>query len=128
MQDLSLMHLVADDLAQPLVPRQSEQIIDMVGLAPAHQFFAAEAAGGPTPAAHIGTALTQLRYDTAARFDRTGSRVLVGRPEPRTQQLVTREDIQRQIAVAVVVAMEETLRLMAVDRDVGRPELRSHMD
>jgi hypothetical protein len=41
------MHLGADDLEQPLVARQSEQIIDMISLAPAHQLFAAEAAVGP---------------------------------------------------------------------------------
>jgi hypothetical protein len=28
------MHLGTDDSAQPLVPRQAEQIIDTVGLAP----------------------------------------------------------------------------------------------
>jgi len=40
--------------------------------------------------------------------------VLVGRPQTGAQQLVAGEDIQRQIAVAAVVAMEEALRLMAV--------------
>ena len=33
------------------------------------------------------------------------------------------EDIERQVAVAVVVAMKEPLRLMAVERDVGRIQI-----
>ena len=45
-------------------------------------------------------------------------RILVGRPKPCTQQLITGEDVQGQIAVAVVIAVEESLRLMAVQRDV----------
>ena len=72
---------------------------------------------------HLGPALAQLRHDAAHFFNRTGSRVLVGRPQPRTQQLVAGEDVQRQIAVAVVVAVEEALRLMAVERDVGRVQI-----
>ena len=72
---------------------------------------------------HLGPALTQLCHDAADLFHRTGSRILVGRPEPRTQQLIASEDVQRQIAVAVVVAVEEPLRLMAVERDVGRVQI-----
>ncbi len=45
------------------------------------------------------------------------------RPEPRAQQLVAGENVQRQIAVAVVIAMKEPLRLMAVERDVGRVQI-----
>ena len=57
-------------------------------------------------------------------FDRAGRRVLVGRPQPRAQQLIAGEDVQRQVTVAVVVAVEEALRLMAVERDVGRIQIK----
>jgi len=79
------MHLGTDDPAQPLVAGQAEQIIDMVGLAPAHQFFSAEARVGPQHEAHLGPALTQLGHDTFHLFDRTCGRVVVGGPEPRAQ-------------------------------------------
>ena len=119
MKDTRLLHLGADDLLQPLIARQAEDVIDMVCFAPAHQFFAAEAGVGAQHDLHFGPALAQLRHDAAHFFDRARSRILVGRPQPRAQQLVAGEDVQRQIAVAVVVAMEEALRLMAVERDVG---------
>jgi hypothetical protein len=70
--------------------------------------------------AHLGPSLPQLRHDAADLFDRACGRILVGWPEPRSQQLVAREDVQGQITVAVAIAMEEALRLMAVERDVGR--------
>jgi predicted ATP-dependent protease len=60
-----------------------------------------------------------LGNDAAHFLHRTGGSILVGRPQARAQQLVAREDIQRQIAVAAVVAVEEALRLMAVKRNVG---------
>jgi hypothetical protein len=74
------MHVDADDPAQPLVPRQAEQIIDMVGLAPAHQFLTAEARVSPEHDAYFRPARTQLLYDAADLFDRAGSSILVGRP------------------------------------------------
>ena len=66
----------------------------------------------------MGPAPTQLLHDALDYFHRTGG-MLVGRPQPRTQQQVAGENVQRQIAVAVVVAVEEPFRLMAVNRDVG---------
>jgi hypothetical protein len=62
-QDLSLMQLGVDDPAQPLVPRQSEDIIDLVRLAPAHQFLAAEAGVGAQPDLYTGPALAHLSND-----------------------------------------------------------------
>ena len=106
--------------AQPLVARQAEDDSRHGwSFAPAHQFLAAEAGVGAEHDLHLGPALAQLGHDASDFFRTARSRILVGRPQPRTQQLVTGEDIQRQIAVAVVVAVEEPLRLMAVERDVG---------
>ena len=125
MQHAGLVHLGADDLPQPLVARQAEEVIDLVlvGFAPGHQFLAAEAGVGAQHDLHLRPALAQLGHD-AARLPRPRRRrILVGRPEPRAQQLIAGEDVQRQIAVAVVVAVEEALRLMAVERDVGRVQI-----
>jgi hypothetical protein len=68
--------------------------------------------------------LAQLLDDALHLLDRTLRRILIGRPQPCTQQLVAGEDVQRQIAVAVVVAVEEALRLMAIQRDVGRIQVK----
>ena len=114
MKGTSLLHLGADDLLQPLVARQAKQVIHLVGLAPAHQLFAAEAGVGAQHDPGLRPSLPQLGNDAAHFLHRSGGSVLVGRPQTRAQQLVAGEDIQRQIAVAAVVAVEETLRLMAV--------------
>ena len=68
---------------------------------------------------HLRPLGAQLRHDALDLIERAGGAVDVGRPEPRAQQLIAGEDVERQVAVAVVVAMEEPLRLMAVERDVG---------
>jgi hypothetical protein len=39
--------------------------------------------------------------------------------------LIAGEDVQRQIAVAVVIAVKEALRLMAVDGNVGGVQIDS---
>ena len=85
MKDARLLHLGADDLAEPLVARQPEQVINGVGLAPGHQFFAAEAAVGAQHDAYLGPSLTHLSYDATYFLLRTRSRVLVGRPQTRAQ-------------------------------------------
>jgi hypothetical protein len=69
MQQPSLMHLGADDLCQPFVPRQAEHIVDMILFAPAHQVFAAEAGVGAEHDLHPRPALPQLRHDTADLLD-----------------------------------------------------------
>ena len=46
MKNMRLVHLGTDDFRQALIARQPEDVVDMVLLAPAHQFFAAEAGVG----------------------------------------------------------------------------------
>ena len=127
MQPVRLMHLGADDPAQPLVAPQAEDVIDAVVFAPGHQRFTAEPGLGPQHDLYLRPTPTQLRNDAACFLNRTRGRILVGRTEPCTEQLVAGEDIQRQITVAVVVAMEEPLRLMAGQRDVGRIQIKHHL-
>ncbi len=56
-------------------------------------------------------------------LDRAGGGIDVGAPQLRRQQMAAAEDVQRQIAVAVVVAVEEAAFLMAVQRIVGGIEV-----
>ena len=85
MKDTSLLHLGADDLCQPLVARQAKQVVHAVGLAPAHQLFAAEAGVGAQHDARFGPAPAHLSYDATYFLDRSGGRVPVSRPQPRAQ-------------------------------------------
>ena len=73
------------------------------GLAPGHQLLAAEARVTTQHDAHLGPLGAQLGHDALDLVERTGRPVDVSWPEPRAQQLIAREDVQRQVAVAVVV-------------------------
>jgi len=103
MHPLRLMHLGAGDALQALIAGQAEGVIHRIGLAPGHQLLAAEAAVGAQHDPDLGPALPQLRHDAADLLDRACRHIPVGSPEPRAQQLVAGEDIQRQVAVAVVI-------------------------
>ena len=54
---------------------------------------------------------------------RAGAGVDVGAPELRGEQLVAAEDVERQVAVAVVVAVEEAPLLATMQRVVGGVEV-----
>ena len=102
-----LLHLLADDLLQPAVARQAEQEVHpvLVGLAPGHQFLVAEARVAAQHDLHFRPLGAQLRHDALDFIQRTGGPIHVGRPEPRAQQLIAGEDIERQVTGAVVVTM-----------------------
>ena len=46
-------------------------------------------------------------------------RIVVGFSQPRAQNVIAAEDVQRQIAIVVVVAVKEAPFLFAVQRQVG---------
>ena len=61
--------------------------------------------------------------DARDLLDRAGRGVDVGAPELGRQQVAAAEDVERQVAVAVVVAVEEPPLLVAVQRVVGGVEV-----
>ena len=65
-----------------------------------------------------GPAFADLGDDPGDLLHRAGAGVDVRAPQPGGQQVVAAENVERQVAVAIVVAMEETPLLMAVDRIV----------
>ena len=58
---------------------------------------------------------------------RPGRRVDVGTAQLGRQQMPAAEDVERQIAVAVVIAVEEAPFLMAVQRVVGGVEIEDDL-
>ena len=114
------MGKLAGDLAdQPVVARQAEQVIDPVQLAPPHQRLAAETAIGPQQNPHPRPACAHPVDDARHLLDRTGAGVDVGAAQFGGQQVPAAEDVKRQVAVAIVIAVEEAPFLMPVQRVVG---------
>ena len=111
------------------VARQGEQIIDPVGLAPGHQGFASEARIGERQ--QDGRTLGQLTRSRvtmrAIILHRSGACVDVGFAKLRRQEMTAAEHVERQIAVAVVIAVEKAALLMAVQRVVGGVEIENDL-
>ena len=63
-------------------------------------------------------------HDAFDLLDRAGRGVDVGAPELRRQQLLAAEHVQRQVAVAIVIAVEEAAFLMAVQRSISGVEIK----
>ena len=106
-----------------IVAGKPEHVVDAVLLAPRHQLLAGKAAVGPQDDPHLGPALADLRDDALDLLDGPGRGVDVGAPQLGRQQVPAAEDVQRQVAVAVVVAVEEAALLVAVQRIVGGVEI-----
>jgi hypothetical protein len=117
----------ADRADQPAVLRQAEQEIDPVQFAPLHQRLAAEAAIGAQQDAHPRPAGADLPDDARGLLDCPGRAVDVGPAQFGGQQMPAAEDIERQIAVAVVIAVEKAPFLMPVQRVVGGVEIENDL-
>ena len=68
-------------------------------------------------------ARADLADDPLDLLDRAGGAVDIGAPQLGRQQMPAAEDVERQVAVAVVIAVEEPAFLMAMQRIVGRIEI-----
>ena len=119
--------LALDHRSEAGIARQAEQIIDAIGRAPGHQGLAGEARIGPQQDARGGPAGAELRHDPGDLLHRSGARIDVGFAKLRRQEMATAEHIKRQIAVAVVIAMEEAALLMAVQRVIGGVEIEDDL-
>ena len=107
----------------PRVARQTEHVIDLVGLAPGHQGLAREAGIGAQHDLHLRPAVLDLSRDAIHLLDCPGASVDVGTPELGGDEMPAAEHIEQQIAVAVVVAVKEAAFLIAVQRIVGGVEV-----
>jgi hypothetical protein len=74
-----------------------------------------------------GQTARSLRHDPRDLLDRTRRSIDVRRPQLRRQQVITAEDVQRQLAVAVVVTVEEPPLLMPVQRIVSGVEIENDL-
>src|SRR3954469_10283884 len=102
---------------------QAEDVVHAVGFAPRHQRLAAEAAVGAQQNAHPRPAGADLADDARHFLHRSGRAVDVGAAQLGRPQVPTAEDVERQVAVAVVIAMEEPAFLLAMQRVIGGIEI-----
>ena len=108
---------------EPRVARQAEDIIDPVRLAPGHQRLAGEARIGAQHDLDRRPAGADPPDDPFHLVRRPGAGIDVRPPQLRGQKMVAAEDVERQVAVAIVIAVEEAPLLTAVQRVVGGVEV-----
>ena len=127
MLGLGLGQWVLDLGQQAGVAGEAEDVVDAVGLAPAHQLVAGEARVGAQEDLDPWPALADLADDARDLVLGPGRGVDVRAPQLGGQQVTAAEHVQRQVAVAVVVAVEEAALLVAVQRIVGRIQIEDDL-
>src|SRR3990172_11902881 len=124
---LGFLHGPADDAPQPLVSREAEHVVQRLFFAPGHQLLAAEARVRPQEDAHLRPARANLPHHALHFFQASRTGILIRRPQPRTQQMIPAEHVQRQIAVVPVVAVEKTTFLLPMQRRVGGVQVQQDL-
>src|SRR5262249_4796876 len=91
-----------------------------------HHRISASRANPESPRSTMPTSGQRARICATMR-DRAGRGVDVGRPLFGRQEMRATKDVQRQIAVAVVIAVKETPFLMPVQRVVGGVKIENDL-
>jgi len=112
---------------QPGVAGQTEKVIDAVLLTPGHDRIAGEPAIAAQDDAHKGPAGADLQDDPCQFIHRAGSAVDVGRAQLGGQQMAATENVERQVTIPVVIAVEEAAFLVAMQRVVGGVEVEDDL-
>jgi hypothetical protein len=94
---------------------QAEDQVDPVGLAPSHERLAAEVGVGANDDLDLGPLRADLRDDATELRDTTGGCFDVGCAQPRALQALATQEIQRQVEIVTLAALEEAPLLLAVD-------------
>ena len=121
------MHLSPDDLPQLFVARQPEHKVHAVLLAPAHQLVAAEAGIAAQNDFHPRPRRPNLRHNSSNFLQTPERGIVIGFPQSRAQNVLAAKDIQRQIAILVVVAVEQPPFLFAVQRQVRGVHVQNNL-
>ena len=91
---------------------------------PAEQVIPAKARVGPDDDRDLRPALPNPADDPFQFLHRSRGPIDIGTPQPGAQQMLPREDVQREITVVAVVSVKEPAFLLAMDRVVGRIQIQ----
>src|SRR5262249_45516124 len=91
----SPLRLVADQLEQPWVLGQPQEVIDAVGFTPGHDRIAAESAVAAEDDRDLGPGSADPRTEPLNLLQGSGAGIDVRGAEPGTQQMIAAENVQR---------------------------------
>ena len=103
----------------PVEAGLAEMIVDLILLTPPHQRFTGKAGVGPRQDLDLWPDTPQAGDDARDVLEGLGGGIDVGGPKQGRERMAACEDVEGQIAVAVVVAVEEALLLLPVEGIVG---------
>ena len=109
-----------DIFEQAGILRQSEHVVDSLAFTPIHDRVPAKSGISPDQNVHARPPLTNLGHDTLQIRKRFFGRIDAGTSQLSAQQKLATEDVQRQIAIAVVVAVEVPVRC-STSRSISPP-------
>jgi hypothetical protein len=96
-------------------------------LAPGHQRLTRKAGVGSQQDANPRPPRPDLPHEARHLLHSPSTRVDVGAAQRGREQVPATEDVERQIAVAVVVAVKEPAFLVAMDRVIGRVQVQDDL-
>src|ERR1700752_795073 len=114
-----LVHLSSDDLPQSLIARHAEHKGHVVAFAPAHQRITAESGISAQDDSYRRPGGPNLPHDPFYFCQAPEGCVVIGLSQPRAQNLFSAKNVERQIAVAIVITVEEPALLFAVQSQIG---------
>ena len=101
--------------------------VHALALTPAHKFVAAEAGVSAHNDFYLRPGPSNLLHRSFYFLPAAEGGIVIGLAQARAQNVFSAENIQRQIAVAVVIAMKEPSLLPAVQRQVGGVDIQDDL-
>ncbi len=109
------------------VAGKAEDIIDPVAIAPGHQRLAGEAAVGPRAGMRVLGQRLRIRATMRATSSTAPAEAPMLARLSDGQKMPAAKNVQRQVPVAILIAMAEPVFLMPVQRVVGGVETKNHL-
>jgi hypothetical protein len=101
--------------------------VHAVRLAPRHQRLAGEAGIAAQQDTCPRPAAADLRDNTGNFLDRAGCAIGIRAAQLGRQQVPAAEDVERQVAVAVIITMEEAAFLVAMQWIIGGVQIKNDL-
>src|SRR6185295_18528525 len=111
--------LFLDLFQQPRILRQPEDVVDSLPFAPCHDGVPAESGITAHDDMHTPPLLPYLSHNPLEVFQCSFGWIDLRASQLSTEQKLSAEDVQRQITIAVVVAVEEPAFLMPMYWIIG---------
>src|SRR6185369_5959402 len=106
---------------------QPEHELHLMVFAPTHQLVTAKTGISPHDDFHFRPCRPDLRYNPADFSQAAERRIMIGFPQPRAQYMLSAENVKPQITIAVVIPVEESPLLLAMQRQVGGIHIQNEL-